>query len=137
MTRRSGAPDMIQRSPFARYLGVEIELNGTGRTFRLDDRDEIVGNALIPALHGGAVAAFLELCCAAELARTMGIQLPPRPISINLQYIASAKRIPTFASAKVRRVGRRVAVVHGEAWQEDRNAPVCAAQCEFRVWSET
>ncbi|WP_374394863.1 PaaI family thioesterase [Sphingopyxis sp.] len=125
---------LLQRSPLARFLGVEVH-DGVNRVYSLPDRDELVGNFLLPALHGGAIAAFIELCCAAELAAIAGISIPPRPISINLQYLSGAKRAVTFSTPVVRRVGRRIAVVHGEAWQDHPGKIVCAAQCEFKIGS--
>ena len=125
--------ELLESAPFARFLGIEVDEFDSGTRYRLDERDALVGNMMLPALHGGAMAAFLELCCAAELTKVAGLNRPPRPISINLQYISSARRLTTFASTRIIRVGRRVAVVHAEAWQEDPCARVCAAQCEFRV----
>lgn len=125
--------DILAHSPFAAFLGVEIDESDGAHLYRLVERERLVGNVQLPALHGGAIAAFLELCCAAELARVAGLHTPPRPISINLQYIASAGPVPTFSKPQVRRIGRRVAVVHGEAWQLGPDKPICAAQCEFRI----
>lgn len=133
MTSSSPPPNILLRAPFARFLGVETDESGGEIRYRLPARDLVIGNVQLPALHGGAIAAFLELCCAAELARIAGLRSPPRPISINLQYISSAGPVPTFALPQVRRIGRRVAVVHGEAWQQGPDRPICAAQCEFRI----
>ncbi len=49
------------------------------------------------------------------------------------KYLRPGRPETTYARAKVRRIGRRVATVHAEAFQSDETKPVCLVQCHFRL----
>lgn len=124
--------DLLSRSPFATMLGMTEVIGEAEPTFVLHARPALVGNPLLPALHGGAVAAFLEAACAIVLARAVGIDEAPRPISTNLGFLASGRVVDVVTRPAIRRLGRRVAVVHADAWQgNDRSVLICSAQCDF------
>ncbi len=130
------APDLnrlLAGSPFARYLGMQAAVDNAGVLATLPARDNLVGNVLLPALHGGAIAAFLEITCLLQLAYETGTNVPARTIDFSVEYLRPGRPEATFARARIRRLGRRVATVHAEAWQRDVNAPVCLVQCHLRL----
>lgn len=118
-----------QLSGFARTLGALMTDNGEG--FILSPTGDLVGNPLLPALHGGAVASFLELAAQLALTRVLALPRPPQLISVNLQFVAPARLSVLSTAPKVRRVGRRIAVVHAEAFHEEGARTVCFANLEF------
>ncbi len=130
------APDLnalLAHSPFARYLAIEAKVDEKGVFAILPARDNLVGNVLLPALHGGAVASFLEISCLLQLVHETKATAPPRTIDVSVEYLRPARPEATFARAKIRRIGRRVATVHAEAWQRDEATPVCLVRCHFRL----
>jgi uncharacterized protein (TIGR00369 family) len=124
---------LLAGSPFARYLAIEAIIDEGGVLATLPARDNLVGNVLLPALHGGAIAAYLEITCLLQLAYETGTTVPARTIDVSVEYLRPGRPEPTFARARIRRLGRRVATVHAEAWQRDVNAPVCLVRCHFRL----
>ena len=58
----------LQRIPYARFLGVRVELAGDEMTAVLPFADHLVGNPVLPALHGGVIGAFLEMTALAPRA---------------------------------------------------------------------
>jgi len=46
--------------PYIRFLGIEFDRRGDELTALMPFDDKLIGNPLLPALHGGATAAFLE-----------------------------------------------------------------------------
>ena len=80
-----------------------------------------------------AVASFLEVAAKRALARKLPPGHFPKLISVNLQFLASARLDALVTTPKVRRVGRRIAVVHAEAFHRGDPAAVCFAQLEFAV----
>jgi uncharacterized protein (TIGR00369 family) len=124
---------IIAGSPFGRFLGIEAGLDPDGVIAVLPVRDELIGNVMLPALHGGCVASFLEIACLLQLAHETGSTAPARAINISVEYLRPARRETTYASASIRRLGKRVAVVHAEAWQQDRDKPVCLLQSHLRL----
>ena len=124
---------ILAGSPFSRFLGIEAKLDDRGVLAILPIRDELIGNVMLPAMHGGCVASFLEIACLLQLAQEMGTTSPARAIDISVEYLRPARRETTFARARIRRLGKRVAVVHAEAWQQDEDKPVCLLQSHLRL----
>lgn len=124
---------VLAGSPFARFLAIEAQVDDRGVLATLPIRDELIGNVMLPAMHGGCVAAFLEIACQLQVAHEIGLIAPARAIDISVEYLRPARRETTFARARIRRLGRRVATVHAEAWQADEDKPVCLLQSHLRL----
>ena len=54
--------------PYVRHLGVVFDRRGDELTAQLPYDERLVGNPVLPALHGGAIGAFLEIAAIMELA---------------------------------------------------------------------
>jgi uncharacterized protein (TIGR00369 family) len=127
---------MLERIPYARFLGVRAELAGDEMTAVLPYAPHLIGNPALPALHGGVLGAFMELTAVAQLIIAQdggGAARQPKPIDINVEYLRSGRPIDTFARAAITRMGRRIANVRVEAWQETRAAPIAALHGHFLV----
>ncbi len=122
---------VIDDLPYAHFLGVKVELAGDEMTAILPFADHLVGNPLLPALHGGVIGAFMEMTAMAQLALSERRSRLPKPIGVTVEYMRSGKPVATYARAKVKRVGRRVASVDVEAWQEERAAPIALLHAHF------
>lgn len=133
MTESIDLSAVLAASPFARFLGIETRVDERGVLAILPIRDELIGNVMLPAMHGGCVAAFLEIACQLQVAHETGAIAPARTIDISVDYLRPARRETTFARARIRRLGRRVATIHAEAWQQDEDKPVCLLQSHLRL----
>lgn len=123
----------LARTPYARFIGLRAELAGDEMTAILPFAPHIVGNTFLPALHGGVVGAMMEMTALAQLALAQNSSSPAKTIDITIEYLRPARALTTYARADVRKVGRRVANVHVEAWQEERHNPVAALRGHFLV----
>ena len=124
---------ILAGSPFCRFLDIHAQVDERGVLAVLPIRDELIGNVMLPAMHGGCVASFLEIACLLQLAHETGTNAPARAIDISVEYLRPARRETTYARARIRRLGKRVAVVHAEAWQRDEEKPVCLLQSHLRL----
>jgi len=118
--------------PYARFLGLRAEIDGPSLLVILPFSARLIGNPLLPALHGGVVAAFLELTALAQLS----LRAPggtARTIDTTIDYLRSARAQDSFARAEVIRLGRRVAHVRAVAWQSDETAPFATMRGHFLV----
>ena len=122
---------MLERIPYARFLGLKAELAGDEMTLILPFGMHIVGNPVLPAIHGGVLGAFMEMTALAQLSLKEGQERQPRIIDVSVEYLRSGRSLTTYARADVRKLGRRVANVHVEAWQEARSSPVAAIRGHF------
>ena len=122
----------LGRVPYVRFLGMHAKLAGDEMTATLPFAPHLVGNTVMPALHGGVLGAFMEMTALAQLSV---ISPPssrvPKTIDIAIEYLRPGKAQVTYARADVRKVGRQIANVHVEAWQEARNKPVAFLRGHF------
>ena len=124
--------DMV---PYAKFLGVQLEMKGDELTAILPYKDSLIGNPLLPALHGGVVGAMMELAAIAQLLLTQGTGKIPKTIDISIDYLRSGRPVETYARAQVTKLGRRIANVRVEAWQYDRADPIAALHGHFLLTS--
>jgi uncharacterized protein (TIGR00369 family) len=125
--------DVFAAVPYAGLLGVDLELKGDELTLVLPYKDMLIGNPMLPALHGGVVGALMELTALAQLCVAMRQTAIPKTIDIGIDYLRSGRPIPTFARARVTKLGRRIANVRVEAWQGLRDDPIATLRGHFLV----
>lgn len=121
----------LAQTPYARFLGVRAELAGDEMTAVLPFDDKLIGNVKWQALHGGVLGAFMEMTALAQLALASDLPRLPKPIDVTIEYLKTGRPQTTFARAELRKVGRRIANVHVEAWQDQRGEPVAALRGHF------
>ena len=124
--------EALRRMPYAAFLGVEGRWEDGGLTAVLPFRDDLIGNTKLPALHGGAQGAFLEIAALAALVLELeAAARQPLTVGVTVEYLRPGRAKDTFARPSVKRLGRRVANVHVEAWQDDAAAPIALLQGRF------
>ena len=123
--------------PYIRWLGISFDRRGDELTAVMPFDDKLIGNPMLPALHGGATAAFLEVTAVIELGWSQlwreieeGARSPdsldaapprlPKTIDFTIDYLRTGLPRDAYARARVNRSGRRYASVHVEAWQDNR-----------------
>lgn len=129
---------LAQAIPYASFIGIDFERMGDELTATLRFHESLIGNPLVPALHGGVTAAFLETTAIIELAwqglwteiesgridaETLSAEtLPrmPKTIDFTVDYLRSGLPRDAYARARINRSGRRYASVQVEAWQDNR-----------------
>ena len=122
--------------PFARFLGLSAEVVAGELITTMRYGDHLIGNPMLPALHGGTLGALLESAAIFELLYRAETALLPKTITFTVDYLRSAAPRDTYACGSVTRHGRRVANVRVEAWQDDRTRPVVTAHAIFLVMGE-
>ncbi len=124
---------LLDRVPYARFLGLESRQDGDILTVTMPFADRLIGNPMLPALHGGSTAALLELTAVAQVALTWPRLRLPRPINVTVAYLRSGRPVDVHARARISKAGRRVAHVLAEAWQEDEAQPIASLTAHFLV----
>jgi uncharacterized protein (TIGR00369 family) len=124
---------LLDRVPYARFLGLETRQDGDVLTVTMPFADRLIGNPMLPALHGGSTAALLELTAVAQVAQTWPRLRLPRPINVTVAYLRTGRPVDVHARARISKAGRRVAHVLAEAWQEDEAQPIASLTAHFLV----
>ena len=132
MTPREIA-DLIEAVPYARFIGMKVQILGDEMTGVLPFKESNIGNPLLPALHGGVIGAFMEVTAIVQLSIDEPQERMPRSVDVSIDYLRSGRPMDTFARAHVNRVGRRIANVQVEAWQEERARPIAALRGHFML----
>lgn len=138
---------LVDGVPYIHFMGIRFERRGDELTGILPYQDALIGNPLLPALHGGAIAAFLEVSAiitlswgmlwddleAGTLADLSPETLPrlPKTIDFSVDYLRSGLPRDAYARARINRSGRRYASVHVEGWQDNRDRLFAQATGHF------
>ena len=128
--------EVLDRVPYARFLRLRAERQGDALTVTMPFADRLIGNPVLPALHGGSTAALLELTAIAQVAVIYPRLRLPRPINVSVAYLRSGRPADVKANARIGRAGRRVAHVLAEAWQDDPDNPIAALTAHFLLADE-
>jgi acyl-coenzyme A thioesterase PaaI-like protein len=147
--RDAALKTLLDQVPYIQFLGIEFDRRGDELTAVLPYRDMLIGNPMLPALHGGATAAFLETTAIIGLSWATlwddiesgaleGLEegkgeLPdlPKTIDLTVDYLRSGLPRDAYARARVARSGRRYGSVHVSAWQDNRDRPFAQATGHF------
>lgn len=119
------------QEPMVQFLGLELLSEGPAIELRMPFRDMLVGNPMLPALHGGTVAALLQFCGTFQLHFLRPELQRVRVVDLHVDYVRSGRTCDTFAAARVVRMGRRVALLQAEAWQGQRSEPIASARLHY------
>ena len=122
---------LADRIPYAKLIGLEVERRADGIVCRLPFQPGIVGNARLPAVHGGVIGSFLEMTALLGLLDEAGGGRIPRPINFSTNFLRSAGPVETLGRAEIVKRGRRIANVRVVAWQDDPGKPVAAGVGNF------
>lgn len=140
---------LVHGVPYIEFLGIEFDRRGDELTALLPFQDKLIGNPLLPAIHGGVTAAFLEVTAVIGLSwsvlweeiergeldaeELIAGHMPrlPKTIDFTVDYLRSGLPRDAYARAKVNRSGRRYASVHVEAWQDNHNRAFAQATGHF------
>jgi uncharacterized protein (TIGR00369 family) len=131
--RSARLAQLLAEVPYMRFLGMTADLAGDEMTATLPFSQHLVGNPILPALHGGVIGAFMEMTALCQLTLIEPLRRQPRTIDVTIEYLRSGRPLITHARADVRKVGRRIANVHVEAWQEARSQPIAALRGHFML----
>lgn len=124
------------RSPYVDYLAIRRfpSEGDTPPIFKLPFRPDLIGNPMLPALHGGVLAGFAETAAVLHLILTTEETpsgVAARAVDFSIDYLRSAKAIDTYASCTTVRLGARVALVQMSIWQTDPTRPVAMARAHL------
>ena len=128
------APDdptgLFANSPFARWLGIRDHADGI---LVMPFSPKIIGNPILPAIHGGMTGAFLETTAIVGVTRELGAAAMPKPIGLTVNYLRSGRAQDSYASVSIVKQGRRVVAFEAQAWQDDRSKPIASAFGHFML----
>lgn len=124
---------LLQLIPYAGLIGIECSRDGDDLLFRLPASPDNIGNPLLPAIHGGVIAGFMELSAALYLLIFSESATIPKIIDFSIDYLRAGLYRDTYARCQLWRQGRRVTNVAITAWQADPAEPIATARAHFKI----
>lgn len=124
---------LVQTIPFARFLNLRIDVKGDAFTCILPYEQRLIGNPILPALHGGATGGFLECAGLFYLLLQTETRNLPKTIDLNIDYLRTGLPRDTYANVVMVKQGRRVANLRIEAWQSSPDKPIALGHCNFML----
>ena len=117
-------PAAATASPFDRFMGFG---RGPGGTTLMAFRPELIGNPMVPSLHGGATAALAH-----RAALAAGEDMAPgagwRVTSLSVDYLRFGRPETAVATTRLRRLNRTFASVDVAIRQGLSDAPIVEAR---------
>lgn len=126
---------LIQLVPYAEFLGLRFSLHEGRPRARLPFRPGLIGNPLLPALHGGVTAAFMESAAMLQLLYQLDTARIPKSINFAIDYLLPARPEDAYADCEIGRLGSRVAQTTIRCWQQSPERPVAIARAHFLIAS--
>lgn len=140
---------IVEGVPYIRFLNIDFDRRGDELTGVLNFDQKLIGNPLLPALHGGVTAAFLEVTAvitlswdyflpriesgemdAQDILKSENVRFP-KTVDFTVDYLRSGLPRDAYARAFISRAGRRYASVRVEAWQDNHARPYAQASGHF------
>ncbi|MBJ9976634.1 PaaI family thioesterase [Pseudomonas sp. S75] len=124
---------LLAMIPYAKLIGLQCQRQDADLLFCLPAHPDNIGNPLLPAIHGGVLAGFMELSATLHVLVCSQSPSLPEVIDFSIDYLCAARHRDTFARCQVQRQGRRVTNVAITAWQGDPGAPVATARAHLKI----
>ncbi|MCA1813101.1 MAG: PaaI family thioesterase [Halobacteriales archaeon] len=114
---------LIRVPPFHTWLGLTLlEASAEHAVVRVPYKDELIGNPLIPAVHGGITSALVDLAGGAVTFAALGIPTPTIDMRVDFLRPAMAGQ-DLVAAARAVNIGSTIAYVNVEVF----NVPMGAS----------
>ena len=120
-----------RRCPIAPWLGISARIEDGALILDMPFDPKLVGNPILPALHGGVIGSLLETAALVQTIWETGAVTMPKPVDITIDYLRSARALTSHARGFIVRQGRRVVAARAEMWQEDAAKPVASFRGHF------
>ncbi len=122
---------LVAAVPYCAFLGVTARLDGERVVLEMPFGAKLIGNPVLPAIHGGVIGSLLETAAIVQTVWATKSAALPKPVDITIDYLRSGRPVTSFASATLARQGRRVVNVHATMWQDDEARPIAGLRGHF------
>jgi uncharacterized protein (TIGR00369 family) len=113
--------------PFNRFLGLRVVDAGEGTArMELPYREEFIGDARRPALHGGVISTLIDTVAGFAVWTQCDVTDRISTIDMRVDYVHHGRPETLIADAQVVRAGNRIGVADVRVWQRSDPARTVA-----------
>jgi uncharacterized protein (TIGR00369 family) len=125
---------MEEQIPFNRFLGMKlVEARRGFAKLEVPFRDELVGDPVKPALHGGVMSTLADTVGGCAVFTVIDPTARCSTVDLRVDYLRPGKLETLSGEAHVLRVGGRVVVSSIKIYQRDPEAPIAVAMGVYAV----
>lgn len=125
---------MQDHIPFNRFLGMRCaELRKGFARLELPFRQELVGDPIRPALHGGVISTLADTVGGCAVFTAIEADERCSTIDMRVDYLRPGRLEDLVAEGEVLRVGGRVAVTSMAVFHGDRAKPIAVAKGVYAI----
>jgi len=127
------AAALLSAIPYCAHLGITASVEKGAVTLAMPFAQHLVGNPVLPALHGGVIGSLLETAAIVQMLYETREPKLPKPVDIIVDYLRSGRAVASYARARIAKQGKRIVNVHAEMWQDDETKLVAALRGHFLI----
>jgi uncharacterized protein (TIGR00369 family) len=125
---------MEKMIPFNRFLGLTLtEVRPGFARLEVPYRDELIGDPVRPALHGGVISALIDTCGGAACWTEIDAADRISTVDLRVDYLRPGRKLRIIAEGRVIRMGNHVGVADVTVFHPD--APGELVACGKGVYS--
>jgi uncharacterized protein (TIGR00369 family) len=126
---------LFESTPFVGFLGMRFEVVERGRVvMAVPFRNELIGNPVLPALHGGVISALLDTCGGAAVWSQLGHGDVVSTVDLRVDYLRPGRAEKLLGEGRVIRLGNRVGVSELRAYHPGaESAPVAIGTGVYNI----
>lgn len=119
--------------PYGHKIGVTlVETHQRSPIMKVEWREELVGNSLTQALHGGVITTLIDTASASSIMAQLNEMRAVATLDMRVDYMTGAKPYrPLYCIATCYRLTGEIAFTEAICYQEDVNQPVARAMATF------
>ncbi len=128
--KKSATLALHQTMPYAGFIGMQVGHDAGHRSLCfLPFKPDLIGNTVLPALHGGLMAGFMQ--AAAWVGASEAAQGPVIMLNFSLDYLRPGLAQDAYADFEIVRIGKRIVNVQIRMWQQDKAKLIATARAHF------
>jgi uncharacterized protein (TIGR00369 family) len=126
---------MEREIPFNEHMGVEVvEIRPGYASLKVQYKDQLLGDAKRPALHGGVISALVDACGGLAVWSNFTLSERIATIDLRVDFLRPAGKDRLTAESFVRLLGNRVGNVSTLVYSgEDRQRPVAEGRSVYNI----
>ena len=118
---------MEQMIPFNRLLGIELtEVRPGFARLEIAYRDDLIGDPVRPALHGGVISSLIDTCGGAACWTEIDGADRLSTVDLRVDYLRPGRKARLVAEGRVIRMGNHVGVADIAVFHADAPADLVA-----------
>ncbi|MBP6863511.1 MAG: PaaI family thioesterase [Neisseriaceae bacterium] len=119
-----------QHMPYAAFIGMQVGHDvAQPQLCFLPFKPDLIGNTVLPSLHGGLVAGFLQ--SSAWVGAFGAAEGPVKLLDFSLDYLRPGLAKDAYADFDIVRIGQRIVNVQVRMWQQDKAKLIATARAHF------